>query len=835
MPSAAPLKGLARLPLAIGLVAGLPVLALAGYDKPPEPLLGVMHAPLPATPMLDPTRQRMLLVEQSQYPPVARVAEPYLKLAGLRIEPANHSRHDASNGYGIRTCLKSFTLEDVASHKQLPVALPADACPGAPQWSPDGRRFVFTNTTRERTELWLGDALTGEASRVDGVWVNPVMEDAVQWLHGSDSLLVKQVPANLGPAPMAGAASGPEIKESIGGKGESSTYEARDTLASPEDEALFDYYATTQLVVVDVPGGKVRAVGKPGVIAGVSSAPDGEHVLVETLKKPYSYVTTYQRFARDVTVLDVRTGQSAPIASLPVADRVPVRGVPVGPRDFEWRDSAPATLLWPEALDQGDWKVSVPHRDKIMSWSAPFGGKPREVARTVQRFSGMRWLAEGDEPFMYEYDANRRWIHVSRVDVAHPDKPARTVWDYSMDENYTDPGSLLMQQLPSGARVIRQDGDNAYLAGSGGTPKGDRPFLDRYSLSSGRTERLFRSTEEHYEVPVAVLPGGERFITARQSPAEPANLFLHAVGGQIADARSGEPVFASTSEAVTHIADPTPQVRGIGKRLVTYKRKDGVDLSFTLYTPPGYKEGTRLPAILYAYPMDFADPSKAGQISGSQQKFDVLRGYRLLLLSGYAVIDNAAFPIVGDPRTAYDTYVDQLVMDAQAAVDKAVELGVVDRERIGVTGHSHGALMTANLLAHTELFRAGVATSGGYNKDLTPFGFQNERRSLWQAPKVYEQASAFFHADKIKAPLLLMHGMDDANPGTEPIQSPKLFQAIRGLGGTTRLVMLPHEPHWYTAMESNEQEVYEMLTWFDRYVKNAASRSGSEAKKQAAP
>jgi len=829
MPSAAH-KGFS---LAAALFAGLPAAVLAGYDKPPEPLLGVMHAPLPAIPLLDPTRTRMLLVEQSQYPPIARVAEPYVKLAGLRIEPANHSRHDASSGYGIRTCLKRFTVEDVASHKQLPVTLPADACPGAPQWSPDGRRFAFANTTKERTELWLGDALTGQVRRVEGVWLNPIMEDAVQWLHGSDSLLVKQVPAQLGAAPKLSDTSGPEIKEAIGGKGESSTYEARDTLGSPEDEALFDYYGMAQLAVVDAASGSVKAVGKPGVLAGVSGAPDGEHVLVETLKKPYSYVTTYERFARDVSVLDVRTGQSAAIASLPVADRVPVHGVPTGPREFEWRDNAPATLIWPEALDQGDLKVSVPHRDRLMLWSAPFTGKPTEVARLAQRLEGMRWLAQGDEPFVYEYDANRRWLHISRIDVAHPDKPARTVWDLSIDDHYNEPGSFLTQVQPNGARVIRQEGDYVYLAAPGGSPQGDRPFLDRYSLSSGRTERLFRSGGDHYEMPVAVLPGGERFITAQQSPAEPPNLFLHALGAAVSDAKSGEAAFASSSDAITHIADPTPQVRGIGKRLVTYKRKDGVELSFTLYTPPGYKEGTRLPAVLYAYPLDYADPSKAGQVSGSQQKFDILRGYRLLLLSGYAIIDNAAFPIVGDPRTAYDTYVDQLVMDAQAAVDKAVELGVVDRDRIGVTGHSHGALMTANLLAHTGLFRAGVATSGGYNKDLTPFGFQNERRSLWQAPKVYEQASAFFNADKIKAPLLLMHGMDDANPGTEPIQSPKLFQAIRGLGGTTRLVMLPHEPHWYTAMESNEQQVYEMLSWFDRYVKNAAPKAADPAKQKA--
>jgi dipeptidyl aminopeptidase/acylaminoacyl peptidase len=262
-------------------------------------------------------------------------------------------------------------------------------------------------------------------------------------------------------------------------------------------------------------------------------------------------------------------------------------------------------------------------------------------------------------------------------------------------------------------------------------------------------------------------------------------------------------------------------VRQIQKRLVTYKRADGVDLSFTLYTPPGYKEGQRVPAILYAYPADFANAAQAGQVSGSQQTFTRLAPYRLMLLAGYAIIDDTAFPIVGDPKTAYDTYLQQLVDNATAAVDKAVELGVVDRQRIGVTGHSHGALMAANLLAHTDLFRAGVATSGSYNKTLTPFGFQNERRSFWAAPEVYAQAPAFFHADKIDEPLLIVHGMDDANPGTETTQAPRLFQAIRGNGGTARLVLLPFEPHWYSARESNEDVVAEMLEWFDRYVKNA--------------
>ena len=812
------------LALAVSLCAAS-ASAQSGYNKPAEPILGVMHTPLPPSAIVDPTNRTLLMVQQAQYPSIKRVAEPYLKLAGVRVEPRTGARHDASSGYGIRACLDGFSLIDIASSKERKIALPAGACPGVPAWSPDGKHFAFGNTVSDHVELWVGDVDSGGAHRIDGVRLNTILDNDIQWLDGGKTLLVKQIPANRGPAPSrSDAPIAPEIKESLGGKGESSTYEARDTLTGPEDEALFDYYTTAQLATVDVASGKVTPFGKPAVIASVDVAPDGHHVLYEALKRPYSYATTWERFAKDTLVLDTADGSAKVIDSSPVADRVPVRGVPVGPRDFNWRANAPATLVWAEALDQGDWKVNVPFRDKVMMQGAPFTAKPVEILRTPQRFSGMSWLEQGNEPFFYEFDANKRWVRISRIDVSAPGKAPRVVWDYSADEQYRNPGSLVMRRLPNGAVVIREDAGKVYLRGNGASPQGDRPFLDRYDLAGGQTERLFRSGTDVLERVATVLDGGNRFLISRQTPITPSNVFV-ATLGPATNAADGEARYAVSTTPVTHIADPMPQVRGVKKRLVTYKRKDGVDLSFTLYTPPGYKEGTRLPAVLYAYPQDYADPSKAGQVSGSQQTFDFLRGYRLLLLAGYAIIDNASFPIVGDPKSAYDTYIDQLVADAQAAVDKAVELGVVDRDRIGVTGHSHGALMTANLLAHTNLFRAGVATSGSYNKTLTPFGFQNERRSLWSATPVYEQASAFFHADKIKSPLLIMHGMDDANPGTEPIQSPKLFQAIRGLGGTARLVMLPYEPHWYTAMESNEQEVYEMLTWFDRYVKNAPARS----------
>lgn len=796
-----------------------------GYLTPPEPLLKVMRAPPPPSAVLDPTGRMLLQVVVDPYPGIERVAEPYIKLGGLRIEPRTHARHDRSNGYGIRTCVAGIHLVEVETGKTRKVELPAGGCAGAPAWSPDGKRFVFSNTVADHVQLWVGDAETGGVRPIEGLRLNTILEDAVQWAGGSHRLVAKAIPKDQGPAPKLSAAeAGPKVSESIAGKGESSTYEARDTLGNPREEALFDHYVAAQLVRVDLPSGKVEPIGGAGSIAGVRVAPDGVHVLVETLQRPYSYVTTHERFARRVDVLDVETGRSTSIAELPTADRVPVRGVPEGPRDFGWLGSEPATLIWPEALDKGDWKVNVPQRDKVMRLRAPFTGQPEEIVRTAQRFGGLAAHEDSSEVFLTEFDVNKRWVKIALLDLAASQAAPRTVWEYSMDERYRNPGSPVSKRLPNGASVVQRDGDSVFLRGSGGSAQGDRPFLDRHDLKTGATQRLFRSEPTAFERVIDVSDDGRRMLTLRESPVDPPNVFIRTLGEPLKAASEGEAVVASTAAQVTRNVDPTPEVRGIKRQLVTYKRKDGVDLSFTLYLPLGYEEGTRVPAVLYAYPRDYADPTKAGQVTGSQQTFTQFPEYRLLLLAGYAIIDDTAFPIVGDPRTAYDTYLQQLVDNAQAAVDKAVEMGMVDRDRIGVTGHSHGALMTANLLAHSDLFRAGVASSGGYNKSLTPFGFQNERRSLWSAKDVYEQASTYSHADKVNEPLLIVHGEDDANPGTEPVQSPKLFQAIRGNGGTARLVMLPYEPHWYTAKESNEHFAAEMLAWFDRWVKNAGPR-----------
>ena len=813
------------------LLAATASVQAASYQQPPENILAVMRAPLPPVPVASPTGRAALLVSWEEFPSLERVSTPFLRLAGVRVEPRNRSRHDTPAGYGIVRCARHIDIVRVADAVRTPVALPAGACADTPVWSADGKRFAFANTTRDAVELWIGDGGTGAVRRVPKLRLNPMLGNTVKWMPDQQTLVVKSVPARLGPPPaLPEQPDGPSVQQSDGSKGQSSTYENRDTLANAHDEALFDHYGSTQLALVDAVRLAVQPLGSPAIVDALEPAPGGHHLLVAKIHRPYSYVTTYERFPSDVEVWTLSghaLAKVAKLASLPLADRVPIHGVPTGPREFAWRANAPATLVWAEALDGGDWNVRVPQRDKVMLLAAPFDQPATEVTRTEQRFADIDWGERSDLALLHEYDHNRHWRRTFIVNVDEPAARPRLLWDLSTDEKYADPGRPVHRQLANGAQVLRQDGSAIFLSGLGASPEGSRPFLDKLDLASTQSERLFRSDKSAYERFLAFA--GDRnnaFLTWHESTTDAPNIFLRTLGAKAA-AGAGEAQYASSAAAVTTIPDPTPAVRAIRKRLVSYKRADGLPLSFTLYTPPGYVEGTRVPTILYAYPLDYADPSRAGQVSTSQATFTRLRNYRLLLLAGYAIIDNASFPIVGDPKKAYDTYLEQLVADAKAAVDEAVRLGVADPERIGVTGHSHGALMTVNLLAHSDLFRAGVATSGAYNKTLTPFGFQSERRSVWEAPEVYTKASPFFFADKLKTPLLLVHGEDDANPGTTPMQSVKLFEAVRGNGGTTRLVMLPHEPHWYAARESNEHLVREMVDWFDKYVKNAKPRPAS--------
>ena len=800
-----------RRPIRSASLLVITTFVLAGetpYQKPPKEVLDVLNAPLTPVISVSPQHDYAILMQPVRYPAIAEVAQPMLRLAGIRIDSNTNGMHLAPN-------YTSFSIKRLSDGGDVKVTLPGAAKLGAPVWSPDGKQFAFTNTTAHGIELWLGATATGQTHKVEGAAINGVRvggggrggagNGAVEWLGDNKTLIVHLIPAGRGAAPKEGAVpSGPHTQESLGHAGPAPTFE--DLLSNPHDEDLFDYYATAQLAYLDSASGKATPFGKPGIFTMVRPSPDEKHLMVARLHRPYSYQLPAGSFPQDVEVWDRNAKPEYKIAALALAERTPIGGVRTGPRSYEWLPEKPATLLWVEAQDGGNPKEKVPYRDKIVSHAAPFQGEPKEVFRTEQRFRGIQPLANG-KALVEDYERAKRVVRTMEIDLDKPGAEAKVLSSRNERDAYHDPGTPLMKMTPQGRRTVIQAGEEILMSGAGASPTGDHPFIDRFDISTGKAQRIFQSEPTAYETVVTVLDDkGERLLTRRESPTEPPNYFI----------RTG-----ATLKALTHFTNPAPQTEGIKKQLVTYKRADGVPLSFTLYLPADYKAGTRLPAVVWAYPYEFSDADTAGQVTGhSTQSFTELTYHQLPVLHGYALLDNAAMPIIGDPDTVNNTYVEQLTMDAKAAIDKAVEMGVVDRERVGVFGHSYGAFMTANLLAHTSLFRAGVAESGAYNRTLTPFGFQAEQRTFWEAPDVYTKMSPFWFANNIKAPILLIHGEADDNTGTFPIQSERLYAAIRGNGGTVRLVMLPAEAHGYRGKETMEHVLYEELAWFDKYLKN---------------
>jgi dipeptidyl aminopeptidase/acylaminoacyl peptidase len=772
--------------------------AQQGYQKPPRAVLDVLHAPQPPQMLPSPTGDRLLLIRMERHPPIADLALPYLKLAGLRIDPA-------SNGPHAPTPVVGLTLVTVADGRHFQVKVPPAPRLGMPLWSPDGQRFAFTHTTDSGIELWVVLAQTGEARRFPGVHINAVYGTPVQWLPDGKSLLCQAVPGGRGKPPAAPRVpAGPTIQESKGKPAPIRTFQ--DLLQNAHDEDLFDYHATSQLVVLDPAGETSRRLGEPAIFRSVAPSPDGRFFLVTTNHRPYSYLFPATAFPQDVEVWDRQGKLMRQVARLPLADQVPTEGVPTGPRHWQWLPTASATLVGVVALDDGDPRKKVPYRDRVFLLPFPFQ-EEQHWLRTADRFTGITWGEKHGLALVRDYDRNKRWQRTTLYNAATPKEPGRLVWSRSIHDRYKDPGEPVLRTLPSGQRVFRVHDGAVFLAGKGATPKGERPFLDRMDLESFKTQRLFHCAEGCYETVATLLSDdGTRFLTRHESPVGPPNYFVRSADGK--------------KKALTNFADPTPQLRGITRKLVTYKRDDGVPLSFTLYLPAEYKKGERLPALIWAYPREYLDGHTAGQVSGSPHRFLTFLGpsHLFLLLEGYAILDGASMPVVGDPEKVNNTYLEQVVASARAAIHKADDMGMIDPSRVAVGGHSYGAFMTVNLLAHSNLFKAGIARSGAYNRTLTPFGFQSERRTLWEAPELYVKVSPFLHADRIKTPLLLIHGEADNNMGTFPIQSERLYQAIKGNGGTVRFVSLPHESHGYTAGESVEHTLFEMINWLNRHV-----------------
>ncbi len=778
----------------------LPALAQEPYKLPPKEIIDILDAPPLPMVTLDPTRQVMLLSHYQSMPSIEQVSQPFYRLAGIRITPHNNSRQTLRY-------FSSFILKDIKTGREIKLNLPEEARYSQPDWSPDGKHLAFLKYLDNGLELWVAEAQTGKVRRVFGPSLNAVLTSGFVWWPDSKSLLIFACPEDRGPEPKAPRVPiGPNIQETSGKFAQVRTYQ--DLLKTPYDEQLFEYHSTVQIYRLDLASDQLKKIGSPGIYQFASPSPNGQYLLINKIKKPFSYIVPFYSFAQSLEIWDAEGKQIKIIADLPPAEEVPNNGVPTGPRSANWQPLKPASVIWVEALDEGDPEKQVPFRDRLMVLDAPFDSQPIETFKLVQRYRGISWLGRVGQGLVTEYDWKKRWQTTYLFDLNRP-SALKKIFDLSVQDRYNDPGRPVMIATASGDRVALQDGNNIYLSGSGASPDGDRPFLDRFNLSTLKKTRLFHCDKGVYEDFIAFVGNRQdQIITSFESPETPPNYYLVNLKSK-------------KRTALTSFDDPAPQLTAVKKQLVKYQREDGVELSGLLYLPPDYQEGQRLPVVVWAYPVEYNDPATAGQVRGSPYRFTFYRGASQLffLTQGYAVLDNAQMPVVGDPLTMNDTFIPQIVSNAKAAIDYLDQLGVADRKRVGVGGHSYGAFMTANLLAHCDLFAAGIARSGAYNRTLTPFGFQNERRTLWQAPELYFKVSPFMHADKINEPILLIHGEADNNSGTFPIQSERLYAALKGLGGTARLVMLPYESHGYIARESVLHVLAEMIEWFDRYVK----------------
>ena len=790
------------------IAVGTPTLAQTAYRQPPAAIARILDAPATPLASLSADRSVILLTERPGLPPIAEIAAPEYRVAGIRLNPR-------TSGPSRQNPARGLSVMPVSGGAATPIAmsLPRDAGIGDLSWSPNGRRFSFVVSTEDALTLWVGDLAAKSARQVTARRLNAVLGAPCDWT-GDEALVCTMVPANRGAEPVAAATpEGPIVQEALTGRADrAATYQ--DLLKNPHDEAIFAHYATSQLVRVSLDG-TLRDVGAPAIVSGATMSPDGQWLLVTSLAKPFSYSVPLNYFPTRIEVwtLDGRVART--VATRPLIERVAWGGdgAQSGPRNPSWRTDGAATLTWIEALDGGDPTREAAKRDRILSLGAPFAGEAQTIFESEWRSRGITW-GRADLAIAREGNARARKARTWIIDPSGKAAP-RLLFDRSSEDRYGDPGDFRTRRDARGQQVLHlsADGKSAFLNGSGASAEGDRPFLDRIDLATAKTERLFHSTAPYYETVVDLLDDrGTRLLTRRESVDEPPNYFSRDLARRTAAVQ------------LTQFKDPAPQFAGVKREVVRYKRVDGVQLQATVYLPPGYdraRDGA-LPFLLWAYPREFGSADAASQVIGSPHRFTRPGGssHLFALLQGYGVMDDPTMPIVAlDGKESNDTYVQQLVASADAAVNQIVAMGVADKDRIAVGGHSYGAFMTANLLAHTTLFRAGIARSGAYNRTLTPFGFQGEERSYWQAPDLYEQMSPFTYADKIKTPILLVHGMADNNTGTYPIQSERMYAALKGNGGTARYVQLPAESHGYAARESVGHTLFEMLSWLDQWVK----------------
>ena len=789
----------------------------AGYKLPPKDIADLLLAK--PTPLISVDRKGewMLVIGRNSYPPVEELAQPELRIAGLRFNPDNFSP-------SRQNFISELSLKNLRTGKEYKIAgLPTPLNGGNITWNPGETRIAFTNTTNRQVDLYVIDISTQHASKVNTTPLNTVLGIAGQWLDDRTLLYAGRIqPASAAP-PRKPVPDGPAIQENLGKSAPSPTFE--DLIKTPYDEALFAFYGQTQLVKNT--GGVESALGKPGIFIAVNPSPDKKYLLLRTVHKPFSYLVPAEGFNATISIVDIAGKPVKTITELPSSEGSP-RGfdnVQNLPRDYSWRNDQPATLIWCMPLDSGKIRKKQEYHDAVYSLSAPFTGEPATLFQTRQRFQRIIW---GNDSTALVFDGLRS-RQIEQMLRYNPSTGVVTLLvEHNSTDAYNDPGAPVITRNNYGRPVLQTvSGGSKLLLNNitGSSPQGDLPFLAEFDLQSHHNVIVWRCQPGHYEYVSEVLDADKLIVLSRkESHTDVPNYYLKQLGSS-----GGE------DRPVTAFANPYPQLDGVSREKISYKRADGVDLTGDLYLPKGYdsKRDGPLPVLIWAYPREFNSASDAAQVRGSKDRFTVISWASPVfwVTQGYAILDNAEMPIVStdSSKKPNDDFVHQLTMNAEAAIHQLAAMGVGDSNRVAVGGHSYGAFMTANLLAHTKLFKAGIARSGAYNRTLTPFGFQNEDRTFWEDPRLYYDMSPFMYADKITTPLLLIHGEMDDNSGTFPIQSERLYNAIKGNGGTVRYVVLPYEAHGYRGRENLLHMLYEQNAWLEKYVKNGAPAGNNGA------
>ena len=780
-----------------------------GYQEPPKQIKELVDAPLAPAVRRDSKGENFVLLYRNAYKTIAELSEEELRLGGLRINPVTNigSRTTFYNNIQVK---KAFDKDA----KQV-TGLPENPRFAYFSWSPDENMMAFTHTTATGVEIWVLDVNKGTAKKLTNAGANANLGWPMTWFRDSKSLLVKMLPGDRQPLinTQTAVPTGPTVSVSSGEKAQNRTYQ--DLLKNPVDEKNFEQLARSEIFKVNLDG-KASKWMETGMYRGMSFSPDGKYVLMTQVKKPFSYLVPYYRFASQTAIYD-QSGKQVKMMLDRSVDEVRPKGfmsTTDQPRGFNWRADRPSTIVWTVALDGGDPAKEMEYRDEVFELNAPFDGSERSVLKTKNRFSGITWGTD-DTAIAYDYWFDNRNTKTYVFNPSDNTQEARIIFDRNYQDAYSDPGDFVAAKNKLNRYVLSMDNGSAYLMGDGFTKDGQFPFVDQMNLESGKTTRLYQSayTDKVEDIVDAMDMSKGEILVRIESPTEYPNYYLRNIKKKIA------------LKPITQFENPFKAMQDVEKEVISYKRDDGVELTGTLYLPVGYdkEKKEKMPMIMWAYPVEYKDKASAGQNTTNPNEFIYPRyGSPVFWVTrGYVVLDDAAFPIIGEgDEQPNDTFRKQLVANAKAGIDAVDEMGYIDRNRVAVGGHSYGAFMVANLLSHSDLFAAGIARSGAYNRTLTPFGFQREERSYWEAPEVYYTMSPFMHADKMKTPLLLIHGEADNNSGTYPMQSERYFNALKGLGGPARLVMLPKESHGYRAKESILHVLWEQDQWLEEHVKN---------------